>query len=722
MPESNKQSITFVVLLFALLALASQVAGQTPQNPKPAESDDVVRVYSTLVQTDVMVFDKQGRFVNDLKPSDFDLRIDGKPQQVQFFERVTAGTANEEAQLAAARGLSAAPNGKDSARAVPLDRGRTVFFYVDDFHLSPSSLMAARKLLLRFIDRDMGQNDEVAIASASGQVGFLQQLTDNRSVLHAAIDRLSARATSVRDLDRPPMSEYQALQIDRYDRDLLDYFIEETIKNNPGTDRQMAAAIVASRASTLLQQASNITRNSLAGLESLVRSSSKLTGRKLIFLLSDGFFIDHRNSDSADRLRSITDAAARSGVVIYSVDARGLVASLDDISISQPIDPSGRLARSSSGELAASQDALYALAKDTGGRAVFNTNALDVGVANALKETSVYYLLAWRPEQGTQTDKFRHISVTIPGRKDLTVRVRQGFFDVEPAAKTAGTKNRTPAKVVTPELQLRNAITAVYPSSELPLAVNLTYTNIPVKGMKLTALLQLKTESLAFKPDGEKQKAQLAVSGAIFDDKGRAGGSFAENLTITAASLEQGQKAGQEFDYTYEIYLKPGLYQVRMGVRDDSSGKIATSHEWIEIPNLASKKLLMSSLLAGERIKLPNAAANADPNAAVLRAGHSFHRNSFLRFLVFIYNATSTPANSKPDVALQVQILRDQQPVMTAPLRKVPGEGQTQAGELPFAADVSLEGLAAGHYLLQITAIDLVSKSSTTQTMRFEIE
>jgi VWFA-related protein len=721
MSESNKQLITPIALLFAFLTFASQVAGQSGQNPKPADTDDVVRVYSALVQTDVMVFDKQGRFVNDLKPSDFDLRIDGKPHQVQFFERVTAGTANEEAQLAAARGLSPTPSGTESTKTVPLDRGRTVFFYVDDLHLSPGSMVAARKLLLRFIERDMGQNDEAAVASASGQIGFLQQLTDNRSVLHAAVNRLLARPTSVRDFERPPMTEYQALQIDHFNRDLLDFFVEETMRNTPGLDRPTAASIVGSRASTILQQGSNITRNSLAGLEGLVRSSSKLTGRKLIFLISDGFFIDERNSDTSDRLRRITDAAARNGVVIYSLDARGLVASLDDISVSPAFDPSGRLSRASLGELGSSQDGLYALAKDTGGRAVFNTNALDVGVSNALKETSVYYLLAWRPEEGTQADKFRHISVTIPGRKDLTVRVRQGFFDVDPARKTAAAKEKVPDKAVKPEHQLREAVIAAYPLAELPLAVNLTYTNVPAKGMKLTVLMQIKTESLGFKPDGDKQKALIGVGGAVFDDRGKVGGSFSENITLTAATREQGQKAGQEFNYSYEIYLKPGLYQVRLGVRDDGSGKIATSHEWVEIPNIASKKLLMSSLLAGERLQLPTG-ANPDPNAAALRVGHRFNRNSALRFLVFIYNAMNTATDSKPDVALQVQILRDQQPVMTAPLKKVTSEGLTQPDEIPFAADISLDGLAAGHYLLQVTAIDRVSKSSTTQTMRFEIE
>src|SRR5258708_1784274 len=121
------------------LGLAFPTYAQSPQNPKAVTDDDVVRVQNDLVQTDVMVFDKEGRFVNGLKQTDFELRIDGKPQPVQFFERVMAGSANEEVQLSAARGVSTT-RGKESAPAVPLDRGRTLFFYVDDLHLPPQDL------------------------------------------------------------------------------------------------------------------------------------------------------------------------------------------------------------------------------------------------------------------------------------------------------------------------------------------------------------------------------------------------------------------------------------------------------------------------------------------------------------------------------------------------------------------------------------------------------
>src|SRR3984893_18315620 len=246
------------------LLMAWSTAAQTTQNPRPAHQDEVVRVYTELVQTDVMVFDKQGHFVNGLRPENFELRIDGKVRPIQSFEQVKAGS-DEETQLAAARGTTPDRGGNNSKRATPLDRGRTVLFYVDDFHLDISSLTATQKLIGNFIDKEMGQNDEAAIISATGQVGFLQQLTDNRFVLRTALKRINARSNTVSDGDRPTMTEYQAVLIAQNDFEVMGYFIDETMKFNPGLPRDSVANIVRNRADALLAQASQITTNTLSG-------------------------------------------------------------------------------------------------------------------------------------------------------------------------------------------------------------------------------------------------------------------------------------------------------------------------------------------------------------------------------------------------------------------------------------------------------------------------
>ena len=454
---------------------------QTPAQTSTQDQPDVLRVYTQLVQTDVMVFDKEGRFANGLKSSDFELRIDGKTKPIEFFEEITAGSLNEETQLAAARGSLNRVDGGKLTKPAPLDRGRPIFFYIDDLHLDLHSVAATRKLITRFINNEMGQNDEAAITSASGQIGFLQQLTDSKVVLRAALERLKHRPYTVRDFDRPPMSEYQGLLISRGDRDVTDYFVEQTIRENPLMTRDSAEGLVGSRARQLMQQSGFVTRNTLSGLEGLVRSADKLPGRKLVFFVSGGFVLDDFSSDSQFRLQRITSAAARSGVVIYSIDARGLVASLNDPSIASSPDPSGRLQRAEMGELSATQDAMNALAADTGGKATFNTNLLEPSLGQALKKTSTYYLLAWKPESSSpQSSKFRRIEVKVVNRPDLIVQVRRGFFDREPDLANAKTKTEKPAKTnhskeTSSETELQNLIRTAYPNRDIPVSLSLTY-------------------------------------------------------------------------------------------------------------------------------------------------------------------------------------------------------------------------------------------------------
>lgn len=369
-------------LLFSLLACLCLLPHARAQDARPApkqDEEDVVRVNTELVQTDVMVFDRSGKFVDGLKPEQFELLVDGRPQQISFFERVRAGTVDEDAQLAAARGGGRTSAGKAGA-ALPLDRGRTIFFFVDDLHLSAGSAGRFRKTLLEFIEEELGQNDEAAVTSASGQIGFLSQLTDEKAVLRAAVGRMNARPYSVRDYQSPPMTEAQALAIDRNDVVVRNYFVDALLRDTPLLQRQTAENMVDMRARAILQQAGSVALNTLVSLEGVMRSAQPLPGRKILFFVSDGFLLNLRDGAITDRLRRVTDAAARSGVVIYSLDAQGLTSGMPDASTEVAFDPGGRLMSVNAGERSSMQDPLHTLALDTGGRALVNTYALDAAV------------------------------------------------------------------------------------------------------------------------------------------------------------------------------------------------------------------------------------------------------------------------------------------------------------------------------------------------------
>jgi VWFA-related protein len=734
--ERSKFLHAVAVVIFCVVTLTSRTLAQESQKAKPQpQPEDVVRVYTDLVQTDIMVFDKHGAFVNGLKREDFELRIDGKPQPIDFFERIAAGSADEEMQLSAARG-AARPDQK-VAGPVPLDRGRAIFFYVDDFHLSAGDLTFLRKALLKFVDNDLGQNDEAVVTSASGQIGFLQQLTDNKVVLRAAIDRIKARPYYVRDNERPLMTEYQALQIDRvpvamdltgvYLGDVFEYFVR-SYKAEAGASDEVSVLHVQNRARAILQQAAGITVNTLDGLKALIRSSSQLPGRKLLFFISDGFFIDRRNADTAERLQSMTRAAAQNGVVIYSLDARALTTGLPTAGDEVEVDRTGMLARGSIGELPMSREAMETLAFDTGGRTIFDTNALDVGLTKALKETSEYYLLAWRSNhEEASARKPRRIEVNLVGRRDLTVRIRRDYANVEPAKnlKAAAAKEQKGADE-SPEAKLRKEIGGIYPSRDLPVALDLTYLNTANKGPVVTISMQVPIDSLSSTIDNGKEKAVVDVAGSVYDDQGKMGASFKQRVTITPPqSSNQLRHSGDVYPYQFKVALPPGLYQIRVGARDEQSGKVGTVHQWIQIPDLNAHKLALSSVMAGELLEpqvVPAANNQSVPPQLLSRVDHRFHRFASLRFLLYVYNAARAAADSKPDLAVQTQVLRDGQPVLTTPMAEVLTAGIQDFDRLPCGADLPLASLTRGHYLLQITVIDRISKTSASQQMRFDVE
>ena len=714
-----------LVPLALVFTLVSAGAAQSTDKPTAsAQGEDVLRINTALVQTDVMVFDQRGRFVDGLRPQDFELRIDGQSRKISFFDRVRAGSRTEDSQLAAARGEPRSANAPVDGPE-PLDRGRIIFFFVDDLHLAASNLTSTRSLLSYYVDKQLRQNDEAAITSASGQLGFLQQITDNKDVLREAVVRLKVRPSLVRDFERPPMSEYQALAVERNNLDVINYFVDELMKNMPSLPSIAAARVgalprtraeqqVRDRASLILQQAAVITTGTLSSLESLVRSAAKFPGRKVVFFMSDGFFLDLRNSDSLDRLRVITAAAARSGVVIYTVDVRGLVTGVPDASSEAAPDPGGRLQRTAAGELIESQDAMHALASDTGGRAILNTNSLEAGINQALEETSSYYLLAWRPESDEQkSDRFRMISVSLVGHPDLTVRMRQGFSYAEPSASRPSKPEPAPA-VNSKEVEspLRSAMLASTSEHQLPISLSLTYVNAPDKGLVLTIAVQTRIAG--------SDKPPIEVAGVVFNEEGKAGAQFSDHV---AGSRPNGEKASKDLIYVYPVTVPSGLYQVRVGIRDPATGAIGTGQDWIKIPDFSKTPLALSSLIISER--MPGSAANgtAADAATVATDGfsvdHRFHRDSFLRFLLFLY---SQPSSTKPDLAVQVQLMRDNQPVLTTSLRKVNIEGVQDLTKLAYAAEISLEHLPAGRYLLQVTAIDRASKQDAMQSSRFRIE
>ena len=596
--RSAKYAIGYGFLVALLsVSLPATFAQTKPQ--KPSEPDvDVIRVNTELVQTDLMVFDKDGRFVDGLKPEQFALKIDDQPKAISFFERVAGG------KIETANPNSPSPAGSaQDSNVISIIRGRIVIFFVDDLHLSADSLSRTRKALLEFIDKGMADNDQVAIVSSSGQIGFLQQFTADRFALRSAVARLNFRGQPNRqDMFQPPMSEYTAMKIRDGDSAMISYYVSEMMKQEcyktpgGGTTCYMSVSamkqLVQDRARQIGLQTTPDTFNTMALLQGLMKTIAQLPGRKLMFLISDGFYLDEHTGASREKLRRITDAAGRAGVIIYTLDARGIISENIDVNNNNRIvDGAGFSTGTTHEYIAASQDGLNALAGDTGGRALRNTNApMDEFVDKVLDETSNYYLLAWRPDGDEQKrGKFNHIEASVIGRPELTVRLRSSYFKSAPLPVLSTKKKSDKNPVKAREDDMRIVIDAPVAQTQITTKLDLRVNQMPGVGTQVAASIAINREALSFDLRDGKQAADLDIGGIFYDDKGKPVSSFVGRLRVFPVPGDVPAEKRQQAIYGFRAWLAPGLYEVRVGVRDVNSGRLGSAMQWIEIPKVSTR-------------------------------------------------------------------------------------------------------------------------------------
>lgn len=706
-----------------LLALSAPLFAQTQAPPVTKPTDDVVRINTELVQTDVMVFDKRGQFVDGLKPEQFILTLNGEAKPISIFERVMSGRSSETATLNASP--VTAPVSEPGV-PMPPRPGRLIFFFVDDLHLSSESLERARKAILRFVDQQLHPEDRAAIVSSSGQVGFLQQLTDNSAVLHEAIARLNYKQNSETYAGSTRISEYVASQIeDSGNRQLFAYLMESvkleygmglgSLRGDHSNDSAgQARRLLHSRIGQINAQSKVATTNTLGVLQSLMESAAGLPGRKLVYFFSDGFIVDPRHSSALSVLQQATRIAARSSAVVYSVDMRGTFKdSSIDASNNDYVDMTSRHAGVAMGEMIEPREPLNVLADETGGRTIINSTDLDKDLAQAMSETSDYYLLAWRPASEIERRGKARLEVSIAGRPELKVRLRRAYYVSEKTTVVAAPAGAKPVPV--PEVEILSALGSSQPLRAMPVSLSVGYVRNAESDYTLQASMQMPRDIFNFESSG---KSEIDVVGAAIDDRGLIY-SFKQVLNVSAGPA--GQPA-LPVSWNQRLKVRPGLYQVRIAVRERASGRTGSTMEWIDIPKLTPPQLIMSSLFLGQR-RAEAAVENADrrgPQSIPIEVDRRFARDSVLRFQTYVYNASRN--SGAPDVWIDARVLRGNHPVVVVSPNRIPPEVVKDPAQLPYWSEIALAGLSPGFYTLQVSATDRIGGRSASQRITFLVQ
>jgi len=688
----------------AAVGLGAVLLAQEPQTPAPSHVEGpTFRVAVDAVRIDAVVTDKNGNIVRDLSADDFEVLQDGKKQKVTFAQFVPVSVAA--AAPAPARPLKGAPivgaPPLPAAGAVRREQiQRTIALVVDDLGMSVESLYYVKRGLHDFIDRGIQPNDLVALVRTGGSMDGLQPFTTDRRVLHAAVDNLKWNAAS-----RSGVEAFQAVnQWMTYDSHAT--FTPDDFTALDSFRGQMLAA------------------GTLGALNLVIRGARELPGRKALFFVSEGFRLLERDS----RTNTITsapdprvrgpldraiDQATRAGVVIYSIDARGmqsgaLLASdnlkaqtlgLDTGGNVGALDETVRGKMTERNEMRRdTQEGMAYLAEQTGGFAVLNSNDLSGGLQRASQDVRDYYVIGYTPETGTfalkgKSPEYRKISVRVR-RPDLKVRTRKEFLGVSDRDESA-------AAAIPPAQQLVNAAISPFTSTDIALRATTLPGYAPSRGLFVRALLHIDASALKFvSGDDGKATASADVLGMVFDRDGTevAHLSTAFSAALTGQAADDALREG--LAYTLRVPIpRAGPYQIRFAVRDRNSGKFGTAGEFIELPDIGHGAFALSGIVlrSDEDVVAAGTAEGDRVMISPSQAVRVYKAGTRLKYACEIYNA------GEP-VQLTISVWRGTDKVMSSPPDTLtPPPGQS----LFFSAGGGFklgDTLTPGHYVLQVAA------------------
>ena len=642
--------------------------------------------------------DKDGKVVEGLTAKDFVVTEDGKPQTISFCEfqkleealEPTPAPASVAAAAVAATApeLSAKPVASVTTNQIAAEapgdiryRNRRLLVLYFDMSAMPvpdqlRSLEAARKFILKLMTR----SDLMAIMKYSdGSVKVLQDFTDSRELLNQQIETLI-------------VGEGQGFDEDSNDAASADtgaaFGQDDSEFNIFNTDRQLAA------------------------LQTAVHMLGSLNEKKSLIYFASGMQLN--GVDNQAQMRAATNAAARANVSLYPVDARGLVA-LAPMGNASQCSPGGLGMYSGGGAMAMqtrfqrSQDTMYALAADTGGKALFDVNDLSLGIVNAQKANVSYYIIGYYTTNSALDGKFRRINISL---KEITAKLdyRQGYF-----AGKVFSKFNTSDK----ERQLEDALMLGDPITDLTIQMEVNYFQLNRAEYYVPVVMKIPGRELALARRGGAERTVIDFIGEIKDEYNATVQNIRDKVDVklTGATAAQWAKVPIEYDTGYT--LLPGTYTIKVLARDDETGRIGTYMNKFTIPNLnkEEKRVPISSVvLSGQRVDLKDALYTAGKDKAqaanpLVQDGQKlipsvtrvFSKAKDLYIYLQAYERAAT--STQPLVAF-VTFYRGQSKAFETPPLPVTEGLDAKSKAVPMRFAIALDKLQPGQYDCQVSVVD----------------
>jgi len=757
-----------VAFLLTCAVVLSQITA--PVSDSQNDENFVVRITVNLVQVDAVVTDSKGHPVADLKAEDFEVLQDGIAQKVTSLSYISEGVKTDVSKAAAASANSRKrptdappPPFKMNSSQVK----RVIALVVDDMGLSATSIAQVRAALKKFVDHDMQPGDLVAVVRTGGGIGALQQFTTDKRLLYASIDHLrfnfNGRVGSFMPINPAPIFDTnQSLTLPA----------SPSTESSPpaGNPRDNAAngaqpdgfASMVSDPDDACSIGVGSSVGSLAAVRYVVQGLRDLPGRKALVLFSESMqmyeppgiiptrpFVTGPNRGAGeystswacdysrvrDSFRKLTDAAERAAVVVYTVDPRGVDPIMFDAA-DRPLPSTARMSDVSGSDLPqqlgkrsqqhrASQEGLQALAEDTGGTFAVHNDMIGA-IREAAEDSAHYYLIGYRPPASSFDEKgrlkFHKVDVRVK-RPGLRVRSRNGFFGFP------GRERNLP--VPTRGQQFAQVLVSPFATNDIHLRLTTLFSHEDKSF--LSTLLYIDGNDVIFtqEPDG-RYKAVLEAVAITFDEEGSAIDDTQRIYTLRGSQESRDLAVKNGLILTLQhVAEKPGPYQMRVAIRDQTSQKMGSATQFVEVPDLKRKRLAVSGIMLK---KLEVATSQSQPQDSSQSVAFDPKGNEAIRIFKSgekvswefqIFNARQGP-DRQPNLSVETRIFRDGAEIVRSEPMPMSFPPNTPASRLAGSGRMFLSSrFVPGDYALQVVVTDNLAKKKHAiafQSIDFEIE
>ncbi len=684
--------LTALLLFAPALAAVAQTVGQ---NQAPGAPQVMLTVQSQLVVEAVVVKDKQGNPIRGLTAKDFVITEDGVAQSVRFCEHqdlaanaklLPASTPKTEDvtiynQLAREQ---IAPETMDKER---YRNRRLIALYFDMVGMRPDDQMRALNAAVQFVRTQMTSVDLIALLRYEGSsVDILQDFTADRNRLLSILETME-------------VGEGQGFAETTDDASSADtgaaFGQDDSEFNIFNTDRQLSA------------------------LETAAHMLGRVQEKKSLIYFAGGMRLN--GIDNQAQLHATVDEAIRSGVVIWTVDARGLVAGapLGDATQGSQGNAgmyTGAAALAVTSNFQLSQDTLYALAGDTGGKALLDSNDLDSGIVQAQDSVSDYYILGYYTTDSAKNGRFRRIKIALAGNETADLDYRQGYYADKEFSKFNATDK---------ERQLEDALMLEDPITDLTIAMEIDYFQLNRAEYFVPIIVKIPGRELALAKRGGYEHTLIDFVGEVKDV---VGGTTVQNVrddvNIKLSDSTAAELAKRPIEYDTGFTLLPGKYMIKFLARDDETGRIGTYQTEFVIPNLnkEDKRIPISAVVLGsQRVQFNQALYDAakakdrtkDDAVNPLVSGGTKLIPSVTRVFsttrqIYVYFQAykQVPSPGNPPLFAFVSLYRGgAKAYETTPMAIAPSSA-SRLGTMPLSFSLGVNGLPPGEYDCQVTVLD----------------